>query len=101
MVITTGFQPVILSSSLSSSIFLMRDGAKHRLGALASRKHKGFYFMEKEMGDNVEFTDEAIDKCRVVIIDNMRWLLPLKYALAALNMSEEDYNRIKKSLENV
>ena len=53
------------------------------------------------MDDNVEFADEAIDKCRVTIIDNMRWLLPLKCALAALNMSEEDYNRIKKSLENV
>lgn len=53
------------------------------------------------MDDNVKFTDEAVDKCRVAIIDNMRWLLSLKYALAALNMSEEDYNRIKKSLENV
>lgn len=52
------------------------------------------------MDDKPIFTDEEIDKCRVALVDSMRWHLPLRFALAALNMSEEAYNRVKK-IDNV
>ena len=56
-----------------------------------------FLLEENSMGD---YTEIFLEEMRVKIVDSYLSIIPLEYALAAVNMTEEEYNRIKAEIEN-